>query len=585
MTTCECGHQAYAGFVAEADALAPRLAWLTDRIEAGDRAPDPEFALRFKVWAPPGEMMARPPGGAAPAAGLQRRPAPSMQTILLGVGAMLLVVAGAVFAAVVWDRLGAVGQVILMVGATLGVGALAIRLRRRLAGTAEALAVVACGLAAVDVIAAPLLGLMPQEWITDPNLYPAIALGGLGGVLLLLHRRFKLRAWSWLGWGLMPIAAGCVVAAVASATGSGRWTAAAAVVPALVSVAMLAAPGFLPQVRDQRHAMQLAGSIGLSLTAVGTAAAAMVPSILPGAVYTTAATSLAVGMWAAAAGPRRGRLLTVGASALPGITVGLCLALPAEPQPAWLAAVVAVAGLGVGLATLRILADRLAAIVGASVVWLAWSIVRVSVATRQPDSGVDAQLCLLAALVAVMAFVLSWWLPAAAWVGALLAGVAMVLVPFELPARIESYSLPWAAVLLLAGILWRRKVACSSLVWLGPAVAVALIPSAVGTWLAPWALGDPYQSIPASLVRLVGVLIAGVAAVVVGARRRLAGLLIPGSVALVIAASAQVWSGIANLPRWIGLGLAGVLLIVAGARVEWLRLEGRRAIGWAEHLK
>lgn len=498
----------------------------------------------------------------------------------------MLVVAGAVFAAVVWDRLGAVGQVILMVGATLGVGALAVRLRHRLVGTAEALAVVATGLAAIDVIAAPLLGLMPQEWITDPSLYPAVALGALGCVLLLLHRRFGLRAWSWLGWAAMPVAAGCVVAAVASATGSGGWAAAAATVPALVSLALLAGPGFVPKLHDQRHAMHFAGCAGLSLTALGTASAALEPTTLPGALYTTAVTALALGIWASAAGRQRGRLLTLGAAVLPGVTAGLFLALPADPQPLGLAAVVAVAGLAVGLAALRVLADRPAALVGASAVWLSWAIQRISVvADAQPGHGVQAQLSLLAALVAVMAFVLAWWMPSAAWVGALLAAAAMVLAPIDVPERIECYSLPIAAVLLLAGILWRRKVACSSLEWMGPAVGMLLVPSAIGTWLAPWALGSQDASVGAALVRLGAVLIAGVAAVVVGAQRRLGGLLIPGSVALVIAASAQVWSGLASMPRWMGLGLAGVLLILAGARVEWLRLEGRRVIGWAGHLR
>jgi peptidoglycan/LPS O-acetylase OafA/YrhL len=72
---------------------------------------------------------------------------------------------------------------------------------------------------------------------------------------------------------------------------------------------------------------------------------------------------------------------------------------------------------------------------------------------------------------------------------------------------------------------------------------------------------------------------------VVGARWRLGGLLLPGAAALVIIALAQAYSGLSNLPRWIGLGIAGTLLIVAGARVEALRREGRRAAAWVGDLR
>jgi hypothetical protein len=58
----------------------------------------------------------------------------------------------------------------------------------------------------------------------------------------------------------------------------------------------------------------------------------------------------------------------------------------------------------------------------------------------------------------------------------------------------------------------------------------------------------------------------------------------PASLALSIAALAQVWSGLSNLPRWVGLAIAGTLLVLAGARIEWLRREGRRAVGWVEGL-
>ena len=597
MVTCPCGHRAYAGYIAEADSLAARSSWLTDRVAAGDPAPAPELLSAYAIWSPPGVVA---PMGALPSAPLASpstqpraapRGAPSAQTILLGIGALLLVIAGAVFAAVVWDRLGAIGQVVLMLAATAGVGALAIRLRTRLAGTAEALAVVAAGLAAVDLIAAPMLGLLPERWITDPTLYPAIALGALGIALLLLQSRFGLRAWSWLGWAGLLVASGCVVAAVASATDSAAWTAVAIAIPALTSVAMLAASEGSGRWSGQQLELRTVGAFGLFISAAATASSALDRDALPGAVVTTAATALAVGIWAgrdqrANRPGNHPRLLPLGAAALSGITVALVLALPAEPQPVWLAAAVALAGLTVGLVVWVLGEDPMLSAVGACAVWIPWTATRMdSAADTLNGNQVASQLSLLAALVALMAFVVAWWYPATGWIGALLGAASMLLAPTVWPDPVEAHTLAFAALLLVAGLLWRRRGPTSSLQWLGPAVAMALIPSAVATWVAPWALDASDLGTTGHLVRLGAVLIASVIAMVVGARMHLGGLLIPASLALAIAALAQIWSGLSNLPRWVGLAIAGTLLVLAGARIEWLRREGRRAVGWLEGLE
>ncbi len=607
MTTCRCGLRAYAGYLAEVDALDARRGWLAERITAGDPAPDPRLAAAYGVWAPPRAGAADQQVGQAghPLPTPAARPVPSAQTLLLGVGALLLVVAGAVFAAVVWTRIGVLGQVGLMLGMTLGAGFLAVRLRHRLAGTAEALAVVAAGLATVDLVAAPLLGLLPESWLSAPTLYPAVAVAGLGLALLGLHARFGLRAWSWLGWLALPVAAGLVVPAVASA-GTAPRAAASILVPALTSVGMLASAHRREQ-DGQRAPMQVAGGIGLTASALATASAATARSSLPGALITTALVTVAFCAWAgverrAAAGAHPvdapalgGRrtatsytgagLIPLAAASLAGITVGLTLSMPEDPQPVWLAAVAALGGLAVGLVTLLLTEEWTLAVAGATTAWLTWAGLRVTHDPFTAAVDVGPQLSLLAALVAVMALVVAWWLPWAGWVGALLGVVAVALAPWDAPELVESYSLPFAGLLLVAGLLWRRQRPCPSLHWLGPAVGVALIPSALATWSAPWAAGSPYASGGEHLARLSVVLLASVAATVVGARWRLGGLLLPGAAALVIAALAQIYSGLSNLPRFVGLGLAGTLLIVAGARVEALRREGRRAAAWVGDLR
>ncbi|MGB7980715.1 MAG: hypothetical protein WCF36_07965, partial [Candidatus Nanopelagicales bacterium] len=310
MVTCTCGHQAYAGYLAEAESLTARAGWLADRISAGDPAPAPEVARAYGIWAAPDAATPGTTPGASvfgpagygpgrPGAARTRGGAPGAQTLLLSLGALLLVVAGSVFAAVTWDRLGTSGQVVLMLLATFGLGALAIRLRRRLAGTAEALAVVAAGLAVVDLVSAPALGLLPSNWIEDPTLYPALALGALGTALLWGHHRTTLQAWCWLGWLLVLTAGLLVIPAVSSAFDSEAWTAASVTVPALISVGMLAAARHPTRWPEHRIALGAVGGTGLVVTVVATAAAASSPDPRPGALVTAALTTLAVGTWAA----------------------------------------------------------------------------------------------------------------------------------------------------------------------------------------------------------------------------------------------------------------------------------------------
>jgi hypothetical protein len=219
-------------------------------------------------------------------------------------------------------------------------------------------------------------------------------------------------------------------------------------------------------------------------------------------------------------------------------------------------------------------------------VWLPWAFIRT---TRAPVGGatgdlVSSQLSLLALLIALVAFALAWWNPALGWVGALLAMAAMGLAPIPWAQTVEAWSLPFAALLLAAGLLWRRRGPTPSAQWLGPAVAMALIPSALATWSAPWALDLSGEATGTQLIRLGAVLLAGVIAVLLGARLHLAGLLLPGAAALIVAGGAQVWGGLETLPRWVALAVAGTLLVLAGARIEWLRTSSRRARTWAEDL-
>jgi hypothetical protein len=188
--------------------------------------------------------------------------------------------------------------------------------------------------------------------------------------------------------------------------------------------------------------------------------------------------------------------------------------------------------------------------------------------------------CLAAAWLGNGATSLSWL----AWPAAPLALAAAALVmPEGYPDVLEAWTLPFAVALLISGLVACRGRPASSLERIGPAVTLALLPSALATWGAPWVTGSDDDP-TGHLVRLVLVLAVGGALAVVGARMSALGALLPAVSALVVAAAAQLWTGLEALPRWVALGLVGALLVLAGARFEWVRSEGRRAHAWMHQM-
>ena len=83
----------------------------------------------------------------------------SVPSILLGLGALCLLVAAVIFLSVAWSRLGVGGRTGVLVGLTVttgGLGLLAAQRGLRIAG--ESLSVVALGLVALDVVGADSAG-------------------------------------------------------------------------------------------------------------------------------------------------------------------------------------------------------------------------------------------------------------------------------------------------------------------------------------------------------------------------------------------------------------------------------------------
>ena len=153
VTICpSCGFRSdhpLAGRLREIDIALARLAWersdVIDRIRRDSGAAPRPATLRTPPTTP--------------------RRSPSVQAVLVALGAFLVVVASVIFAVVTWEQLGATGQaLVLMVATATAAGVTVAAARARLTATAEALAVVAAGLAFLDVHAARIAVAPDDPW-------------------------------------------------------------------------------------------------------------------------------------------------------------------------------------------------------------------------------------------------------------------------------------------------------------------------------------------------------------------------------------------------------------------------------------
>jgi hypothetical protein len=593
MVTGSCGHTMYAGYVAELDHLQQRSTWLVERVRGAEPAPPPELAKAYGVWdvrgaAPVTSAVLRDGGGGA-----------GLPTLLLALGALLLAVAAVVFTAVAWPRLGAIGQVLLVLAATASAVTAAIILRHRLRGTAEAFAALSVGLALVSAAAAPALGLLPRAWASAEAGYWSVVLLGLGALAVAASHRWSLRSWSWLGWGVMAagvaVTAGTVVDAVGADDGV-AVVALAAGLTAIVGVAIGTSSWWAPDGRDDRGPTVVAGC-GLVLGAGGVVAAV---ALSQEAVLAAAGAGALTGV-ALLVADRRVPVLR-SARSWPGplggagvvllaAAAGVALAAP-DPVPALavLAATLGAALLAVGL-HVRHVRLALAAALGAWVGW--WSVAATSAVVDGAPGVFGADSAAGFLIVVGLSLGLSAYgarddelVRLVAWPGAFALFAALVLLaPEGYPSAVEGWSLPLAGLLAVAGAVSCSGRAVSTAQRWGPAVAVALLPSALATWDAPWVPGGESGTVGWPLLRLVLVLVVSAAVLVVGVRLRSLGLVVPAAAAVLLAGLAQLWTGLQALPRWLALALVGAGLVAAGARFEWVRAEGRRARGWLRELR
>lgn len=568
-----CGHRAASGFVAEAawlirqDALLhARLDWVRAQLLSGSPVPAPVT----------GPAVARDPAGVGVGA----------RNLLLSVGALLLVVAAAVFAAVIWTRLGAAGQLVALALVVAVLAGGAHGLRRTYRATAETLAYAGAAVAAVAALSAPRLGL-GAPWTTEyPARWGMVAMAIVAMLAVVGAWSSQLTAWHVAL--VVASGAGVVAASFGWATDDVPGPAGVALL-AVLAAGLLALPGVLPALpppfgRDLRAVGRVVGAAAylLGLGAYGDLEQHLrwAGTWAVVAVATVSGLSSPVARARAAAGRSE-------AAVLAGVAVGqvLPLALFDRPEPRT-AALLALAVVGAAALTLT-LRRGLAGAGGAAAVTVWTTTCGLTIATVRGMSqeqltgylaAVAAALLLVACAPAV-----DWPVPLRAglvpraarsplaWGGAALGSLAAWLVADAWTVRLlEAYTLPSAGLLMVAGAStrWLRGRG-GSLAVAGPALVVALGPATLV------AVQQSLDGEPAR--RAAAVIVAGTALAVAGVAARWLAPLLAGSAAAVMTALGQLTTLIDLVPRWVSLGVAGVLLVAAGFGYEALMRGGRHA--------
>ena len=530
---------------------------------------------------------------------------PGTGTTLGVVGALLVAVSAIATRVLGADSLGAAAALAASVAAAVVLAVVGVWMRARMRGAGEVAALVGA------VLTIGLLALAPvddavslgDEWAW----WPALVLLVSGVALLLLTHRWAVLSWPVLA--ALSLFVGSVVLGAFTATAVSVDD---AVRPSLCSVVLLALAAFsallvrmLPGHRRE-PALAAAGSVVVA-AGVAFVAGAVNASSRPWSALVLVAVSGFV-WWARVHLPVgvRWTLSMVAAAAL-GTAVGFAVAPWSTDWAAWrgLLAGVALSAVLVVLAELDRPGEEpdsrpeswrgVPALVGAAAGLVGWLI-----ATSPGEGSSTSNEVRWAIVVAVSLLAVTGWvealrrrLPAwSVWLsGGLLIGA---LVPLSQLADLsatwspEAHGLALGAVAAAAGVLFwwlRRPEHTSSLVVVGPALALALAPTTIAivqNATNRWVSGDPVGT--AYQVRVAALLVVGAGLVAVGAWRRLAGLIVPAAMALLVVAGVQLIDLGRFLPQWISFAVAGALLVLAGARWERVRTLGQESSDWVRQL-
>jgi hypothetical protein len=182
----------------------------------------------------------------------------------------------------------------------------------------------------------------------------------------------------------------------------------------------------------------------------------------------------------------------------------------------------------------------------------------------------------------VVAAAIAWYAAApgrlpAGYLSAVLVSVGNAVLVDELGAdQVELFTLPSAAAFALLGLAQHRTArgtAPGTVLTMGPALAIALVPS-----LAVATTGD-------GVLRLLLVVLAGGAALLLGVLLALRAPVLAGSGTLGVVAFAQGSPYLAYVPAWVLLASAGLALLAIGVLWEAALARGRRLGRWVHGLR
>ena len=319
----------------------------------------------------------------------------------------------------------------------------------------------------------------------------------------------------------------------------------------------------------------------LALVGAGLLAATLVPRLqLPAAIATTGLWLLAVPVsWPAGEHPLAAffGIVALSCSAMALVRGRELLVLPAagsalitvhelQLDPSVALPVLAVLGAGLLAATL---APRyvVAGLGGAGVIWV--GALPAVIGPRLAESDVATFLALVSA--AGFALALRPRRGPAAWPAAV-CGTASAWLWLSLAGAdvLELYTGSAAALLVVAGALqWRDARGLGSLTVGGPALAVAILPSAA------LALADAAID-RSGVLRAVLVILTGTVLAIAGAAVRMRAAFLVGLAAALVAGLGQLFALVELLPRWVTLATGGALLLATGFTTEAIRTAGRQ---------
>lgn len=564
-------------------------------------------------------------GDVLPAYAVRSAPGSETRRTLLVLGAVCLIAAVTAGTALIWPALGVGGQTAVMVALTAALLAGAVRLQHRLPATAEAVAAVGVAATAVDVIAGRRLVAPGLSGTAARGYWILAAAVALAVLTWAASRAPRLHA---MTVGAVAAAFGVVVAIVEPQTlGSLALTGLAG---ACLGISLVRFAGRLPLSRAAAAAAAALGGTVLAFVSVAAAfsdarqqglalvcgllvtgivggctdlggrpsdhserrTVAAVGGVVAGALLITSQV-VPLGTWALltagvagamvfvlAVPPRSRAQVTVatyvGAGAVvTEISAQVSLQLnAADPLGLSAAAGMAVATVLLVVVALLAYSERLElACVAAAAATSALVIAVAEGASVKAEliRGADA-----ASVVAIVVFTVAS-APAAiasrrpALVAAAIAvpagPAAAIAVDVSLALHHVSITelyvvAPGAVAATSGGIAMRRLPSISS--WaLTPALAVSLLPTLLLAWR-----GDTG--------RQVAMLMIGAALVAMGAQCRLAAPMAAGSIAIVTVVLRVLGPQVAELPRWLTLGVLGAALLVLGSTWERRLQEMRR---------